>query len=278
MSALDLPSEPPMATPSNGRPPMNARAGASAAPRTRRPGRCRTAPDPSRVRAARQRVAQRCVRSIACARVRRRRAAARSARRRPARCPRPAPPGWRSTISGVRRWREPSMCEVNVAPSSSTRTSRACLAARSSRRSAAASSPGNMPICLPTPCSRPEPSENTWKPPLSVTIGPSQPMKRCSPPSWRTTSAPGRKNRWYVLASSTLGAQLAQLGRRDALDASRPCRRRRRTASRRCRAACAARPLGRGCRAPAWVISRRTVRAAASRWPPGGGRSGRFPR
>ena len=36
----------------------------------------------------------------------------------------------------------------------------------------------------------------TWKPPLSVRIGPSQPMKRCRPPSACTTSTPGRSDRW----------------------------------------------------------------------------------
>ncbi len=39
-------------------------------------------------------------------------------------------------------------------------------------------------------------SEKTWKPPLSVRIGPSQPMKRCSPPSFATSSSPGRSARW----------------------------------------------------------------------------------
>ena len=41
--------------------------------------------------------------------------------------------------------------------------------------------------------------ENTWKPPESVRIGPSQPMNRWSPPAPATTSAPGRSMRWYVL-------------------------------------------------------------------------------
>ncbi len=36
----------------------------------------------------------------------------------------------------------------------------------------------------------------TWKPPLSVRIGRSQRMKRCSPPSRATRSAPGRSIRW----------------------------------------------------------------------------------
>jgi hypothetical protein len=38
-------------------------------------------------------------------------------------------------------------------------------------------------------------SDITWKPPLSVRIGPSQRMKRCSPPSRATRSAPGRSIR-----------------------------------------------------------------------------------
>ncbi len=42
----------------------------------------------------------------------------------------------------------------------------------------------------------------TWKPPESVRIGPSQDMNACNPPSSRTTAAPGRSARWYVLASS----------------------------------------------------------------------------
>ena len=36
----------------------------------------------------------------------------------------------------------------------------------------------------------------TWKPPESVRIGRSQFMKRCSPPSRATRSAPGRSIRW----------------------------------------------------------------------------------
>ena len=46
---------------------------------------------------------------------------------------------------------------------------------------------------------RKSPSENTWKPPESVRIGPFQPMKRCSPPCAATTSSPGRSQRWKVL-------------------------------------------------------------------------------
>ena len=38
-------------------------------------------------------------------------------------------------------------------------------------------------------------SENTWKPPLSVRIGPSQRAKACSPPSFATSASPGRSAR-----------------------------------------------------------------------------------
>ena len=39
-------------------------------------------------------------------------------------------------------------------------------------------------------------SEKTWKPPLSVRIGPFQRMKACSPPSFSTSASPGRSARW----------------------------------------------------------------------------------
>ena len=39
-------------------------------------------------------------------------------------------------------------------------------------------------------------SENTWKPPESVRMGPSQPLNRCRPPSAAICSAPGRQCRW----------------------------------------------------------------------------------
>ncbi len=38
-------------------------------------------------------------------------------------------------------------------------------------------------------------SENTWKPPLSVSIGPFQAVKRCKPPAARRISSPGRRYR-----------------------------------------------------------------------------------
>jgi hypothetical protein len=43
------------------------------------------------------------------------------------------------------------------------------------------------------------PSDQTWKPPLSVRIGRGQPSKRCSPPKRAMTSVPGRSQRWKVL-------------------------------------------------------------------------------
>ena len=36
-------------------------------------------------------------------------------------------------------------------------------------------------------------SENTWKPPLSVSIGLSQPLNLCSPPAALSMSSPGRR-------------------------------------------------------------------------------------
>ena len=38
-------------------------------------------------------------------------------------------------------------------------------------------------------------SEKTWNPPLSVRIGPGQPMKRCRSPRSATTFSPGRSIR-----------------------------------------------------------------------------------
>jgi hypothetical protein len=39
-------------------------------------------------------------------------------------------------------------------------------------------------------------SECTWKPPLSVRMGRSQPLNRCKPPACSSTSVPGRRYRW----------------------------------------------------------------------------------
>src|SRR5436190_20870380 len=76
----------------------------------------------------------------------------------------------RATDSGVKRAGEPSYTDRNVTASSSTATI-------VSRR------------------------ENTWKPPESGRIGPSQPMKRCRPPRSAIRSSPGRKCRWYAFPS-----------------------------------------------------------------------------
>ena len=70
--------------------------------------------------------------------------------------------------SGVNRCFEPSYVLANVTPSSST-------------------------FGL---------SENTWNPPESVRVSPSQAAKRPMPPKCSTTSAPGRSIRWYVLPST----------------------------------------------------------------------------
>ena len=65
------------------------------------------------------------------------------------------------TLSGVNRWGEPSMWERKRHPSSV------------SLRQAA--------------------SEKTWKPPLSVSIGPSHVEKRCTPPAASMICMPGRR-------------------------------------------------------------------------------------
>ena len=49
---------------------------------------------------------------------------------------------------------------------------------------------------------KPTPSDITWKPPESVNVGPSQFMKRPSPPASSTMSEPGCRNRWYAFAST----------------------------------------------------------------------------
>ena len=70
----------------------------------------------------------------------------------------------RIASSGVNTWREPSYTERNSTPSS--------LITRVSSRL------------------------NTWKPPESVRIGPSQRMNPCRPPCAAMISVPGRKYRW----------------------------------------------------------------------------------
>ena len=42
-------------------------------------------------------------------------------------------------------------------------------------------------------------SDHTWKPPLSVRMGPSHLQKPCRPPWASITSMPGRSHRWKVL-------------------------------------------------------------------------------
>ena len=66
--------------------------------------------------------------------------------------------------SGVSRWREPSRCDWKATPSS--------VIFRFSERL------------------------KTWKPPLSVSMGRFQEMKRCRPPSSPTSASPGRSMRW----------------------------------------------------------------------------------
>jgi hypothetical protein len=157
---------PPMAIPSNGRAAMAStlcrRSSGSTPP-------C-TIPNSAwsgRVRAARQRSAQRWVRAIASPT----RAAGRVASTSWSNAIAISPPraSWISTArSGVRRCADPSRWLAKVTPSSSTRLRWARL--------------------------------KTWYPPESVRIGPSQPMNRCSPPSRAIRSWPGRSDRWYVLA------------------------------------------------------------------------------
>ena len=66
--------------------------------------------------------------------------------------------------SGLSAWREPSMWLAKVTASS-------------------------LILAMPA-------RDMTWKPPESVRIGPSQRMKRCSPPSRCRRSGPGRNMRW----------------------------------------------------------------------------------
>ena len=64
-------------------------------------------------------------------------------------------------LSGVKRCRLPSICERKVTPSGSS-----------------------LRICARL---------NTWKPPESVSMGPGQPMKLCSPPKSAIKRVPGRR-------------------------------------------------------------------------------------
>jgi hypothetical protein len=76
------------------------------------------------------------------------------------------------------------MCDRNVTPRSSMRT--------------ASEEPVGPPVFLISAATFPWPIENTWKPPESVTIGPSHPMNSWSPPKRAMSSWPGSRNRWYV--------------------------------------------------------------------------------
>src|ERR1700687_2578326 len=99
----------------------------------------------------------------------------------------------RMDTSGVNRWVDPSRWDVNVTPSSSTRASR-------SLPSAMMSSAWTRSVSIASTLRKPAPRDSTWKPPLSVNVGPCQFMNAPSPPASSTTSAPGCRYRWYALA------------------------------------------------------------------------------
>ena len=72
-------------------------------------------------------------------------------------------------------------------------------------------------------------SEKTWKPPESVRIGPSQPMKRCRPPSSSIEVLAGPEVQVVRVREHDRGAELAQLVGIEALDGRlRPHRHERR--------------------------------------------------
>ena len=62
------------------------------------------------------------------------------------------------------------------------------------------------------------PSDQTWKPPLSVSIGRVQPSKRCRPPKRASTSSPGRSQRWKVLPRMICAPISSSDARQHALD------------------------------------------------------------
>ena len=96
-------------------------------------------------------------------------------------------PNWcwiRIELSGVNRCREPSRCEVKVTPSSSTWASRV-------RPAAITSSSARPATFMASTFLNPTPRLITWKPPLSVKVGPGQFMKAPSPPASSTMSDPG---------------------------------------------------------------------------------------
>ncbi|SLH24295.1 Uncharacterised protein [Mycobacteroides abscessus subsp. abscessus] len=86
--------------------------------------------------------------------------------------------------SGVNRCVEPSRCERKVTPSSST-------VARRSLPAAITSSFATPTDSIASTFLNPTPSDITWKPPLSVKVGPGQFMNAPSPPASSTMSAPG---------------------------------------------------------------------------------------
>ena len=96
--------------------------------------------------------------------------------------------------SAVNRCRVPSRCERNVTPSSSTWARRLAGGAITS---AAAVVESMASVFL-----KPAPRLITWKPPLSVKVGPAQFMNAPRPPAPRTMSTPGCRYRWYAFASS----------------------------------------------------------------------------
>ena len=74
-----------------------------------------------------------------------------------------------------------------------------------------------------TPCSLTlalAPSDQTWKPPLSVRIGRGQPSKRCRPPKRASTSRPGPQPEVEGVAEDDLGAHRLERRRQHALDAA----------------------------------------------------------
>ena len=163
---------PPMAYPSNPRATVSPRARLAQALVDRLPARCRTAPGRGwspRRRGARGRRRRRGNANgtgapSAASAASRPRPPARTrgswrTRRTPWRRRTRAGPGCRSRSRGVSRCRLPSRCDRNETPSSSI-----------SRRSARL---------------------NTWYPPLSVRMGRSQPMKRCSPARPRDEAGAG---------------------------------------------------------------------------------------
>ena len=167
------------------------RATRRAGPRTCRPARCRTArwdcrraPSFERSRPAQRQLASNRAASLARGRV------AACTRRTPSRCRSRACAGCCIDSSGVRNSRSPLTGDGNVTPSS---------------------------VIL-----RSSPRLNTWKPPESVRIGPSQPMKRCRPPCAAITSSPGRSHRWKVLPSTICAPISLQLR---AASSPSPCRR-----------------------------------------------------